>query len=127
MHISTPNGLTTGPAGGCATPLCSNAATRVLVCLGDPDVPASFDLRDGAYCVPCMQRKVAPADKVERMREQAMRSGGASLRFDLPLSDSHWRVRPFTAEEAAEMASIRRGELVFTCVKPGMFVWRKPS
>ncbi|MFC4512153.1 hypothetical protein [Streptomyces ehimensis] len=125
MNINTPGGLITGPAGGCSNSLCWNAAARVLVHLADPLVPASQDLRMGAYCLPCLDGKIAPAEQVARMQEKAIRFSDPNPR--IPLPDNHWVAREFTSEEAAEIAAIHRGELLCTHVSTGTWVWKRQA
>ncbi|MEV4502640.1 hypothetical protein [Streptomyces klenkii] len=125
MDITTPGGLTTGPAGGCSYSMCWNAATRVLINLANPRIPGSQDLRMGAYCLPCMDKKIAPAEQVAQMEEKAMRFGDPNPR--LPLPDNHWMVREFTEEEAAELTAIRNGELLCTYQRIGEWTWSSAS
>ncbi|MEV4741639.1 hypothetical protein [Streptomyces sp. NPDC049555] len=120
MHISTPGGLTTGPAGGCSSSMCPNAATRVLV-HRDPDNPGSPEVRLGAYCLPCMGKKVVPRQVYEA---QILRSD-ASVPVHVP--DDAWELRPFTDEEEAEVAAIHSGKLLCTYVQPGVWEWTRPA
>lgn len=122
MNIVTPSGLTTGPAGGCSDSFCPNAATRVLVHRADPRRPEFKDVSMGAFCLPCMDKPVAPCAIYEAamLRDEDSSPG-------LPVPDDTWAVREFTAGEAAEIDAIRRGELLYRYISPGGFEWRKPS
>lgn len=124
-RVKTPNGLVTGSKGTCVFALCDNEATRVLVHLADK-IAETAEMRMGAYCAPCIEKRVRPADEVEAKHKRAMRRGDYATAdvFEFGLPDSRWQNREFTAEEAAEIAGIKSGAFVETYQgQPGVFAW----
>ncbi|MFD4574706.1 hypothetical protein ACFWNK_21790 [Streptomyces sp. NPDC058417] len=107
----------------CSAAFCDNEATNVLEFVPREGSPERW----GAYCENCPERRIAPAAEVDAAREQGIRTQGEH--FDttrLPLSDENWRYREFTDDERVEIDLIKNGELVETCVRPGVFEWHKP-
>ncbi|MFJ8752319.1 hypothetical protein ACIREO_23730 [Streptomyces sp. NPDC102441] len=116
MQITMPCGLGIGPGGQCGSGTCFNAATRVLEHHEDTGV-----FRSGAYCLPCLGRKVRPAAEVEAADERDIRHGDTGGMNGLP--DDRWKIRKFAPDERAELQAIRDGRLLSLYVKPGVFVW----
>ncbi|MFF4408553.1 hypothetical protein ACFY1P_21685 [Streptomyces sp. NPDC001407] len=121
MNITTPGGLITGPAGGCSDSMCCNAATRVLVHF-NPEARGVQDVRIGAYCLPCMSKKVVPREiyEAEVLHTESFRPG-------MRVPDDSWELREFTDEEAVEIAAIHSGELLCTYMGSGMWDWRRQA
>ncbi|MHA7956254.1 hypothetical protein ACX9I7_00655 [Streptomyces sp. L500] len=122
MNISTPSGLITGPAGGCSSSFCCNAATRVLVHLAAPASPRDEDVTLGAFCAPCTDRHINARVAPREVYQAAALSG--EIGPGPPLPHDTWAVRKFTPGEAAEMSAIHRGELLYGRIAPGTFGWR---
>ncbi|MFC8949720.1 hypothetical protein [Streptomyces rochei] len=120
MQITMPCGLGIGPGGQCSDAMCFNAATHVLEHHTDSGVR-----RAGAYCTPCLNRKVRPAAQDATADELDIMYGRAGGMNGLP--DDMWKIRAFAADELAELEAIRNGALLSLYVGPGNFIWATPA
>ncbi|EGX59707.1 hypothetical protein KBZ00_33390 [Streptomyces sp. RK31] len=116
MQITMPCGLGIGPGGQCSAAMCFNAATHVLEHHTDSGV-----WRAGAYCTPCLNRKVRPAAQVATADELDIMYGRTGRMNGLP--DDTWKIRAFAPDELAELEAIRSGALLSLYVGPGNFIW----
>ncbi|ATM24780.1 hypothetical protein SMD44_p10281 (plasmid) [Streptomyces alboflavus] len=116
MKIKMPCGLGIGPGGQCASGTCFNAATRVLEHHEETGI-----WRSGAYCMPCLERRVRPAAEVAADDDRDIRFGRTGGTNGLP--DDRWKIREFAPDELAELKAVRNGQLLCMYVEPGVFRW----